>query len=105
MKNPREFNSCVASRMHLLRSIASLSTAEAASLGTSATFHRAATSTAASLFNTPAACAAAPYATSSSDFGITSSRPERREIVCCHIFPLAPPPTRMSGASESMPEE
>ena len=78
--------------MHWLRSIASLSTAEAASLGPSDTFHRAATSTAASLFNIPAACAAAPYATSSVDFGITSSRPERREIVFCQTFPLAPPP-------------
>jgi len=46
--------------MHLFRSIASLSTVETASLFASDTFHLAATSTAVSLFNIPAACAAAP---------------------------------------------
>ena len=32
-------------------------------------------------------------------------RPDKRDTVSCHIFPFAPPPTKIMGESSGIPEE
>ena len=100
-----EFISCAYSRISLIRSNDLISFSVEGILSPSDIFQLVDISIAFSLFKIPAACEAAPYATSSSDFGMRISRPEKRTIVSCQILPLAPPPTKSIGDSDKIPEE